>query len=227
MRRSKTAEIRTPSVALLVQTRCNMFVDVNSSQWAGRSSHPTLSLTDISQHCFLSNCSWGGWMRKSTILRDGCLMWNVGVFLFFSFMEIRLFCSYPAFPSSERAVLQCSWCKSPAQTTPACQKSAADSFNPSPQSSYPGLHHRRALAVASKHTASWSHTSRLTWEARACTSFHLALRECSFEKGEKKVFFSVKPRFIRSFSFFHFWAETRTSLLASPFNYFPHAHFKP
>lgn len=65
-----------------------------------------------------------------------CCTW---VFFFSFFHTNGLLRFPPTLPSSERVVLQCSWCKSPAQTAQACQQSAADSSNPSSQSSYPSL----------------------------------------------------------------------------------------
>lgn len=69
--------------------------------------------------------------------------------LFVPFTLMGLLCFPPALPSRERVVLRCIWCKSRAQTTQACQQSATDSSNPSSQSSYPGRHYPKALAVTS------------------------------------------------------------------------------
>lgn len=54
----------------------------------------------------------------------------MGVFLYFFSHKTTSSAFLPPSPHQKRVILWCSWCKSPAQTTQACQQSAADSSNP-------------------------------------------------------------------------------------------------
>lgn len=128
---------------------------------AGRSSHPTRCLTDWHPSILppVSPVA-AGHMGESSKFFKGKSVFAVtrGCFLF-SFLFVHtnsltpplFFLSHPSLSWERELLLGCSWCKSPAQTAQACQQSAADSSNPSSQSSYPRPHYPRALAVGGSH----------------------------------------------------------------------------
>lgn len=187
------------SVSSLIQTWYTMFGEVNSSHLlADHLIPPTVWHPSTLLPVSLVAATWGNLARfkaECFAVTRGCFF----SFLFFSFTNSLLRFS-PTLLLSERAVLWCSWCTSLAQTTQACQQSAADSYNPSSQSSYPRPHYPKTLAVISctakvrwirseraqsifiMFQANQSHTSRSDREALMHALFHQGLKVPPWEK---------------------------------------------
>lgn len=191
-----------------MQTQYSIFSHVNSSQIS--SSH---SLSNRLTPIYSASCLFGSdgptEGNLARFFKVGMfLLWLMGVLLFPVLSQTASSTRSPNLPSSKRVILWCSWCKSPAQTTQACQQSAADSSDPSSQSSHPRSHYPKALAVIRTANvrwfcsewaqsifimfpAKWSHTSQSAGEALMHALFRWDFKESSLrEKREKSI--SVK-----------------------------------